>query len=117
MNISYKWLCDYLPEIADWNAQKVADALTSIGLETGSVEKVDSIRGGLEGLVVGRVETCVLHPNSDHLHCTTVNVGAEEPLKIVCGAPNVAEGQHVIVGTIGTTLYNGDESFAYLWLQ
>lgn len=111
MNISYKWLCDYLPEIADWNAQKVADALTSIGLETGSVEKVDSIRGGLEGLVVGRVETCVLHPNSDHLHCTTVNVGAEEPLKIVCGAPNVAEGQHVIVATIGTTLYNGDESF------
>ena len=91
--------------------EEVADALTSIGLETGSVEKVDSIKGGLEGLVVGRVETCEMHPNSDHLHCTTVDVGGEEPLKIVCGAPNVASGQHVIVATIGTTLYSGEESF------
>lgn len=111
MNISYKWLCDYLPQVANLSPQEVADALTSIGLETGSVEKVDSIKGGLEGLVVGCVETCDLHPNSDHLHCTTVNVGGEEPLKIVCGAPNVAAGQHVIVATIGTTLYSGDESF------
>ena len=111
MNISYKWLCDYLPRVATMSPEEVADALTSIGLETGSVEKVDSIKGGLEGLVVGRVETCEMHPNSDHLHCTTVDVGGEEPLKIVCGAPNVASGQHVIVATIGATLYSGEESF------
>ncbi len=111
MNISYKWLADYLPAVKEMTPQEVADALTSIGLETGSVERVDSIKGGLEGLVVGHVLTCTEHPNSDHLHCTTVDVGTEEPLKIVCGAPNIAQGQYVIVATIGTTLYSGEDSF------
>ncbi len=111
MNISYNWLADYLPAVHEMTPQEVADALTSIGLETGSIERVDSVKGGLEGLVVGQVLTCEEHPNSDHLHCTTVNVGRGEPLKIVCGAPNVAVGQYVIVATIGTTLYNGEDAF------
>lgn len=111
MNISYKWLTDYLPAVAEMTPQAVADALTAIGLETGSVERVDTIKGGLEGIVVGQVLTCTEHPNSDHLHCTTVSIGTDEPLKIVCGAPNVAAGQYVLVATIGTTLYSGDDSF------
>lgn len=109
MNISYNWLKEYL----DFNLQpeEVAAALTSIGLETGGVEEVQTIKGGLEGLVIGEVLTCVDHPNSDHLHITTVNVGGEEPLQIVCGAPNVAAGQKVVVAVNGTKLYDGDESF------
>ena len=106
MNISYNWLKDYLS--FDLDANEVAEALTSIGLETGSVEEVQTIKGGLEGLVTGEVLTCTNHPGSDHLHLTTVNIGNEEPLRIVCGAPNVAAGQKVIVATIGTTLYDGD---------
>lgn len=91
---------------------ETADALTSIGLETGSVEEIQTIRGGLEGLVIGEVLTCEPHPNSDHLHLTTVNVGdGGEPLHIVCGAPNVAAGQKVVVATVGTKLYSGDEEF------
>ncbi len=109
MNVSYNWLKDYLP--FDMNADEVAAALTSIGLETGSVEEVQTIKGGLEGLVIGEVLTCTDHPNSDHLHLTTVNIGAGEPLQIVCGAPNVAAGQKVVVATIGTTLYDGDNEF------
>ena len=108
MNISYNWLKRYI-NLPD-DAQTVAKILTSIGLEVGTVEDVESIRGGLKGLVVGEVLTCVPHPNSDHLHLTTVNVGTEV-LPIVCGAPNVAAGQKVIVATIGTVLYDGDESF------
>jgi len=106
MNISYNWLKDYLA--FDLNADEVAAALTSIGLETGSVDEVQSIKGGLEGLVIGEVLTCANHPDSDHLHLTTVNIGEEEPLHIVCGAPNVAAGQKVVVATIGATLYFGD---------
>ena len=109
MNISYKWLREYIT--CDKTADEVAKILTSIGLEVGCVDKVQSIRGGLEGLVVGEVMTCVDHENSDHLHVTTVNVGSDSPLQIVCGAPNVAAGQKVIVATIGTVLYDGDESF------
>ena len=89
----------------------MAAALTSIGLETGGVEEVQTIKGGLEGLVIGEVLTCVEHPNSDHLHITTVNVGGAEPLQIVCGAPNVAAGQKVVVAVNGTKLYDGDECF------
>ena len=107
MNISYNWLKEYLD--FDLQPDEVAAALTSIGLETGSVEEVQTIKGGLEGLVVGEVLTCVDHPNSDHLHITTVNVGGEEPLQIVCGAPNVAAGQKVVVAVNGTKLYDGDE--------
>ena len=109
MNISYKWLKRYI-DLQD-DAQTVAKILTSIGLEVGTVETVETIRGGLKGLVVGEVLTCEPHPNSDHLHITKVNIGEGEPLPIVCGAPNVAAGQKVIVATIGTVLYDGDQSF------
>lgn len=107
MNISYNWLKEYLD--FDLQPDEVAAALTSIGLETGGVEEVQTIKGGLEGLVIGEVLTCVDHPNSDHLHITTVNVGGEAPLQIVCGAPNVAAGQKVVVAVNGTKLYDGDQ--------
>ncbi len=109
MNISYKWLKRYIALQDD--AETVAKILTSIGLEVGTVETVETIKGGLKGLVVGEVLTCEAHPNSDHLHITKVNIGEGEPLPIVCGAPNVAAGQKVIVATIGTVLYDGDQSF------
>ena len=109
MNISYNWLKDYLD--FDLQPDEVAAALTSIGLETGGVEEGQTIKGGLEGLVIGEVLTCEEHPNSDHLHITTVNVGGAEPLQIVCGAPNVAAGQKVVVAVNGTKLYDGDECF------
>lgn len=109
MNISYKWLKQYVD--FDMTADEVAAALTSIGLETGSVEEVESIRGGLRGIVIGKVLTCEEHPNSDHLHITTVDLGTGEPTQIVCGAPNVAAGQTVVVATVGTILYDGDKEF------
>ncbi len=109
MNISYKWLKEYVD--FDLSAQEVADALTSIGLEVDGVEEVQAIRGGLKGLVVGEVLTCETHPNSDHMHICSVNVGEGEPQQIVCGAPNVAAGQKVIVATLGTKLYDGDQCF------
>ena len=111
MNISYKWLREYLD--TDLGAEALAEALTSIGLETGSVERVESIRGGLAGIVIGKVLTCEIHPDSDHLHITTVDLGdPQNPVQIVCGAPNVAAGQTVVVATVGTTLYSPDgESF------
>ena len=109
MNISYNWLKEYLD--FDLQPEEVADALTSIGLETGGIEEVQTIKGGLEGLVIGEVLTCEAHPNSDHLHVTTVNVGSGEPLQIVCGAPNVAAGQKVVVAVNGTKLYDGDKEF------
>ena len=110
MNISYNWLKRYIALTDD--AETVAKILTSIGLEVGTVEKVETIKGGLEGLVVGEVLTCVAHPNSDHLHITTVRLAPDaEPVQIVCGAPNVAAGQKVIVATVGTVLYSGDEHF------
>ncbi len=109
MNISYNWLKEYV----DFNLSpdEVAAALTSIGLETGSVEEVQTIKGGLEGIVIGEVLTCEPHPNSDHMHVTTVNLGEDEPVQIVCGAANVAAGQKVVVATLGTKLYDGDECF------
>ena len=109
MNISYNWLKEYVN--FDLTPDETAAALTSIGLETGGVEEVQTIKGGLEGLVIGEVLTCVEHPNSDHLHITTVNLGDGEPVQIVCGAPNVAAGQKVVVATLGTKLYDGDECF------
>ena len=109
MNISYKWLKEYVD--FDMTAQEVADALTSEGLEVDGVEEVQAIKGGLEGLVVGHVLTCEPHPNSDHMHVTTVDVGGESPIQIVCGAPNVAAGQKVVVATVGTKLYDGDQCF------
>ena len=109
MNISYNWLKEYVD--FDLTPEEVAAALTSIGLETGSVEEVQTIKGGLEGLVIGEVLTCEPHPNSDHMHVTTVNLGQGEPVQIVCGASNVAAGQKVVVATLGTKLYDGDECF------
>ena len=109
MNISYNWLKKYI----DFNLtpEELAAALTSLGLETGTIEKVETIKGGLSGLVVGEVLTCVEHPDSDHLHITTVDLGDGAATQIVCGAPNVAAGQHVIVATVGTKLYDGDKEF------
>ncbi len=109
MNISYKWLKDYVD--FDLTPQQVCDALTSTGLEVDALEEVQSIRGGLKGLYVGKVLTCEAHPNSDHLHVTTVDLGKGEPSQIVCGAPNVAAGQKVIVADLGCVLYDGDKEF------
>ncbi len=109
MNISYKWLKDYVD--FDMSPEALGDLLTSIGLETGTIERVESIRGGLAGIVVGKVLTCIPHPDSDHLHITTVDLdGSGTPTQIVCGAPNVDAGQTVVVATVGTTLYAPDGS-------
>lgn len=107
MNISYKWLKRYI----DFNQDPrgLAALLTSTGLECDTVEEVESIRGGLRGVVIGKVLTCIDHPDSDHLHITTVDLGTGEPVQIVCGAPNVAAGQTVVVATVGTVLYDGDK--------
>ncbi|MDE5688703.1 MAG: phenylalanine--tRNA ligase subunit beta [Paramuribaculum sp.] len=109
MNISYNWLKQYID--CSLTPHELADALTSIGLETGSVEEVESIKGGLKGIVTGKVLTCVDHPDSDHLHITTVDLGDGAATQIVCGAPNVAAGQSVVVATVGTILYDGDKEF------
>ena len=109
MNISYNWLKEFVD--FDLSPLELAEALTSIGLEVGGVEEIQAIKGGLEGLVIGEVLTCEPHPNSDHMHVTNVNLGTGEPVQIVCGAPNVAAGQKVVVATIGTKLYDGDECF------
>ena len=109
MNISYKWLKEYVD--FDLTPQEVADALTSSGLEVGALEEVQTIKGGLKGLYVGKVLTCDSHPDSDHLHVTKVDIGKEEPSQIVCGAPNVKAGQKVIVADIGCVLYDGDKEF------
>jgi phenylalanyl-tRNA synthetase beta chain len=108
MKISYNWLKEYVSGIPD--AVKVADILTGCGLEVEGMVEWCSVKGGLKGIVIGEVLTCMKHPGSDHLSLTTVNVGVGEPLRIVCGAPNVAEGQKVAVATVGTTLFfNGKE--------
>ncbi len=109
MNVSYKWLKEYVD--FSLTPEEVCAALTSEGLEVGALEEVQSIRGGLKGLYVGKVLTCEAHPNSDHLHVCTVDLGREEASQIVCGAPNVAAGQKVIVADLGCVLYDGDKEF------
>ena len=109
MKISYNWLKQYID--TDLGYQEVSEILTNTGLEVEGIEKFQSIKGGLEGLVIGEVKTCEAHPNSDHLSVTTVDVGKDELLPIVCGAPNVRAGQKVVVATVGTMLYDGEESF------
>lgn len=109
MKISYNWLQDYLR--IDIEPHKLADILTAIGLEVEGIEEWESIKGGLKGVVIGEVLTCKKHPDADKLSLTTVNVGTDQPLQIVCGAPNVAAGQKVPVALTGTVLYKGEESF------
>lgn len=109
MNISYSWLKDYIA--LEQTPEEVGIILTQIGLEVGGIEEVETVKGGMKGLVIGEVVTCIPHPNSDHLSKTTVNVGTGELLEIVCGAHNVAAGQKVVVATVGTTLYMGNDEF------
>lgn len=109
MDISYKWLKRFIN--IETAPVELAAVLTSLGLECDSVEEIESIRGGLRGVVIGKVLTCIDHPDSDHLHITTVDLGLPQPVQIVCGAPNVAAGQTVVVATVGTTLYDGDKEF------
>jgi len=109
MNISYSWLKDYIE--LDQSPEEIGKILTQIGLEVGGLEEVETVKGGMKGLVIGEVVTCEPHPNSDHLSKTTVNVGTGDLLEIVCGAPNVAAGQKVVVATVGTTLYMGNDEF------
>ena len=109
MKISYSWLKNYLN--LDISYEEVSELLTNIGLEVEGVEEVESIKGGLVGVVIGEVLTKIQHPNADRLAITTVDVGKDIPLQIVCGAPNVAIGQKVPVATVGTKLYDGQQSF------
>ena len=109
MKISYSWLKNYIN--INLHPDNIAQILTDTGLEVESVEKIQTVKGGLEGLVIGEVLTKSKHPDADRLNVTTVNIGGEIPLQVVCGATNVEVGQKVVVATVGTTLYNGDESF------
>jgi phenylalanyl-tRNA synthetase beta chain len=109
MKISYSWLKDYIQ--LDHSPEEICEILTNIGLEVAGMEEVESVRGGMNGLVVGKVLTCEKHPNSDHLSKTTVDIGINMPLPIICGAPNVAAGQKVVVAPVGTTLYTGGKEF------
>jgi phenylalanyl-tRNA synthetase beta chain len=106
MKISYNWVKQFIQ--LDWDAVKTGDLLTDLGLEVEGIEKYESVQGGLEGIVIGHVLTCVQHPNADRLKVTTVDLGNGEPVQIVCGAPNVAAGQKVPVATVGTTLYDAE---------
>ena len=106
MKISYNWLKQFIK--IDWDAEKTGELLTDLGLEIEGIEQYESVKGGLKGIVVGEVLTCEQHPNADRLKITTVNIGDDAPLQIVCGAPNVAKGQKVPVATIGTTLYTAE---------
>ena len=107
MKISYDWLRRYVNTELD--PMQVASLLTGCGLEVESIGSWSSVKGGLEGIVTGEVLTCEKHPDSDHLSLTTVDIGEKKPLRIVCGAPNVAAGQKVAVATIGSTLYFRDQ--------
>ena len=109
MKISYNWLKQYAN--IDIEPERISTILTDIGLEVEGLEKFQSVKGGLEGIVIGEVITCIPHPNADKLSLTTVNVGGDRLLPIVCGAPNVTAGQKVVVATVGTALYHGDDSF------
>ena len=108
MTISYNWIKQFLR--LDWSADQTAELLTDLGLEVEGIEHYSSVPGDLEGIVVGKVLSCIQHPNADRLRCTTVDIGQEQPSAIVCGAPNVAEGQYVAVAPVGTTLYAADGS-------
>ena len=106
MKISLNWIKQFIK--TDWNTEQISELLTDLGLEVEGVTPFQSIKGALEGIVVGEVLTCEQHTNADRLKVTTVNIGTDETLQIVCGAPNVAAGQKVLVATIGTTLYTAE---------
>ena len=106
MKISYNWLKQFIN--IDWEPEKTGALLTDLGLEIEGIDRFESVQGGLEGVVVGHVVECGQHPNADRLKVTKVDIGAEEPVQIVCGAPNVDKGQKVPVATVGTTLYDGE---------
>ena len=108
MKVSLNWLKQYIR--LDLEISKISELLTNTGLEVEGLSNVESIKGGLKGVVIGEVLTCIPHPNADRLKLTTVNIGKEEILQIVCGAPNIDAGQKVLVATIGTILYSGEES-------
>ena len=114
MNISFSWLKRYLK--TDLEAERIAEILTELGLEVEEFEKIETIKGGLKGVVVGEVLTCEEHPDSDHLHITSVDVGAEAPLQIVCGAANCRKGLKVMCATVGSVLYpiDSEEEFKML---
>ena len=109
MNISYKWLKEYVD--FDLTPEETTAALTSIGLEVDSLTEKPAIRGGLEGIVTAKVLTAEPHPGSDHMHVCTVDLGDGKPVQIVCGAPNVKAGEMVMVATLGCVLYDGDKEF------
>ncbi|MEP2280992.1 MAG: phenylalanine--tRNA ligase subunit beta, partial [Maribacter sp.] len=106
MKISYNWLKQFIQ--IDWESQKTGELLTDLGLEVEGVEKFESVKGGLKGIVVGHVLSCEKHTNADKLNVTMVDIGLDAPVQIVCGAKNVAAGQKVPVATIGTTLYTAE---------
>ena len=106
MKISYNWLKQFIK--IDWTAEKTSELLTDLGLEVEGLEPFQSVKGGLQGIVIGHVLSCKKHPNADRLKITTVDIGLETPLSIVCGAPNVTTGQNVAVATVGTTLYSAE---------
>src|SRR5438128_6488467 len=103
MKISYKWLSEYLPITVE--PERLSRILTSIGLEVEDFYKYEEVKGGLKGLIIGEVLSCEKHPNADKLKLTSVDINTTSPLHIVCGAPNVAVGQKVIVAKVGTTIY------------
>ena len=109
MKISYNWIKNYLN--LDLPADQIASLLTDTGLEVEGIEEVESIKGGLKGVVIGKILTKIKHPNADRLSLTSVDIGLKKPLQIVCGAPNVKVGQKVTVATVGTWLYKGNEKF------
>ena len=109
MKISYNWLRDYVP--TNLGVERVSDMLTFCGLEVEGIELVETIKGGLKDFYIGEVLTCEKHPNSDHLHLTTVDIGKGTPLNIVCGAPNVSKGQKVIVATVGSKIYSSEDEY------
>jgi len=109
MKISYNWLKQYID--FETSPEDLSSILTDIGLEVEGMEKFQSIKGGLEGIIIGEVKTCAKHPNADKLSVTVVDIGIGNMLPIVCGAPNIAEGQKVLVATVGAKLYSGEDSF------